>query len=71
MQQWLRCNDVDPATVPLNSAVFVESADGEKWVIRHAVYVMTPSFSQAEHAVPLLNDPPMWWLAESPPASDS
>lgn len=71
MQQWLRCNDIDPSAVPLNSAVFVESEDGEKWAVRHDVYVMVPYFSQEERLVPLLNDPPMWWLVEQPPASES
>jgi hypothetical protein len=75
MCQWLGCNDIDSLDVPFKSDVFVESVDGEKWVIRHSVYVssadgvprydaVTGSYSYGERILPLLNDPPMWWLRE-------
>jgi hypothetical protein len=78
MATWLTCNDVEPNLVPYRSDVFVESADGEKWIIRHQVYVRTElgaltydaasrEYVCEERVVPLLNDPPMWWLEEAAP----
>lgn len=74
---WLKCNDVDPRDVPYPCAVFVETPDGEEWFVRFDVYVRnefgairydaaTLSFEYAERSVPMLNDPPMWWLEEAP-----
>lgn len=73
MAAWLKCNDVDPCDVPYPARVFVETADGINWVIRYDTYVRTESgaikfdfareiFEYAERTVPLVNDPPMWWL---------
>lgn len=70
---WLRCNDVDPNDVPFKSDVFVESVDGVSWVIRHVVYVRSAvgalrydgvrrDYVYEDRRVPLVNDPPMWWL---------
>jgi hypothetical protein len=72
---WLRCNDVNLCDVPYKSGVFVESADGECWVIRHALYTRSATGAVQYSAttfeyvfewrtVPLVNDPPMWWLVE-------
>lgn len=70
---WLRFNDVDPNDVPFKSDVFVESVDGDAWVVRFSVYVRSASGSlrydaevrdylYEDRQVPLVNDPPMWWL---------
>lgn len=81
--QWLKCNDVNPNEVPFKSDVFVEiDADGE-WVIRHAVYTRSATgvisydpvsltFGMQWRTVPLVNDPPMWWLKDvSPPVAEA
>lgn len=75
---WLKCNDVRPSDVPYPSQVFVETPDGEEWFIRFEAYARnaagfiaydsaTETFEYVERSVPLLNDPPMWWLVEAAP----
>lgn len=75
---WLKCNDVRPSDVPYPSEVFVETPDGEAWFIRFEAYVrsangmvlydaVTEAFEYVERSVPLVNDPPMWWLVEVAP----
>jgi len=75
MCAWLVCNDVSPRDVPLGSEVFVESDAGGVWTIRHRRYVRSASGAivfdplvqgpvKEWHQVPLVNDPPMWWLVE-------
>lgn len=75
---WLKCNDVNPRDVPYPSQVFVETPDGEEWFVRFEAYARSASgfiaydpvaeaFEYVERSVPLLNDPPMWWLVEAAP----
>lgn len=74
---WLRCNDIDPATVPFNSEVFIETVPGGDWVIRYAVYARTElgsikynqdtgTFEEESRTAPMVNDPPMYWLTNIP-----
>ncbi len=75
---WLRCNDIDPRDVPYKSEVFIRTDDGEKWYVEFDAYVRSEAgllkydvveetFAYDVCRVPLLNDPPMWWLKEAPP----
>lgn len=77
---WLSCNDVDPRDVPYPATVFVETADGESWVIRFEAYARNEvgaimydpaadQFAYVERTAVLVNDPPMWWLEEVAPVS--
>lgn len=82
MAAWLACNDVDPRHVPYPSQVFVESEDGERWFIRFEAYVLSASgvtawdpvarsYNCVRRSVALVNDPPMFWLVEAPPAGSA
>lgn len=75
---WLKCNDVRPSDVPYPSQVFVETPDGEAWFIRFEAYVRSASgmvlynaaesaYEYVERVVPLVSDPPMFWLVETAP----
>jgi hypothetical protein len=75
MAQWLQCNDIVPNEVPFKTDVLVELDTDGVWVIRHAVYARTSAglirrdaalrgYAYDWRSVPLLNDPPMWWLKE-------
>lgn len=75
---WLRCNDVEPYDVPYKSEVFIGSDDGEKWYVEFDTYVrsetglikydvVAESFAYDVYRVPMLDDPPMWWLVEAAP----
>lgn len=84
LMAWLRCNDVDPRDVPYGAAVVIGTPDGEAWFIRFDSYVRTAAgvlrydpfsedFEYVERSVPLVNDPPIWWLAEwgTPPTGEA
>lgn len=75
MVAWLRCNDIDPDEVPFGSDVFMGTDDGTSWMIRYPVYARLPSGAVRcdlptlkpaydWREVPLMNDPPVWWLKE-------
>jgi hypothetical protein len=72
---WMKINDIDVDEVPYSSPVFVEVDEAGDWSIRYDVYVRSVSgvilydrvrqeFEIAERSMPLVNDPPMWWLKE-------
>lgn len=78
LSAWLKCNDVSPSDVPYPSVVLVETADGEAWFIQYEAYVrnasghitydaVTETFEYEVRTIPMVSDPPMWWLTEAPP----
>jgi hypothetical protein len=81
MATWLLCNDIAPTDVAYRTDVFVSSADGTDWFVEFDGYARTSAgvirydaateaFVLQTRRVPLLNDPPMFWLRETAPTGD-
>lgn len=75
MAAWVRLNEVDPQDVPYPSLMFVGTDDGVNWRIEYEAYQRSPggklmydpatdTFRYETRTVPMVYDPPMWWLVE-------
>ncbi len=78
MTAWVQFNGLSPSDVPYPSQMVIWSDDGEQWWIEYTAYKRaasgvllydpaTDGFRYEMRTVPLLYDPPMWWLEETAP----